>query len=154
LSIPFKLPPMNIPAPLAGTPFVATGTNLRILIAEDDAVTRLSLKRLLEKAGHNVTAAVDGADALRVLEKEQFDLILMDIQMPVMDGVEATRAIRFKDRFEAIRDIPIIAVTAYAMSGDRDKILGAGMNDYISKPVDIEALKTIIAKAMGKVNAV
>jgi len=149
LSIPFKMPPMRVPTPVALTPSSAAGTHLRILITEDDAVTRVSLKRLLEKAGHSVGVAVDGADALRILEQEQFDLILMDIQMPVMDGVEATRAIRFKDRFEAIRDIPIIAVTAYAMSGDRDKILGAGMTDYISKPVDIDALKTIIAKVMG-----
>jgi len=153
-SIPFKMPPMHIPTPVARADFAATGTSLGILLAEDDAVTRLSLKRLLEKAGHNVTVAVDGADALRILEQEHFDLILMDIQMPVMDGVEATRAIRFNDRFEAIREIPIIAVTAYAMSGDRDKILGAGMNDYISKPVDIVELKAIIAKVMGKVNAV
>ena len=148
LTIPFKMPPMHIPTSLAKMPS-SIGNNLRILIVEDDAVTRLSLKRLLEKSGHSVGVAEHGAEALRILEQEQFDLILMDIQMPVMDGVEATREIRFKDRFEAIRDIPIIAVTAYAMSGDRDKILGAGMNDYISKPVDIEALKAVITKVMG-----
>ncbi|WP_169725291.1 response regulator [Fundidesulfovibrio putealis] len=154
LSIPFKMPPMHVPTPVARTPSAAAGTNLRILITEDDAVTRVSLKRLLEKAGHSASVAEHGAEALRILEHEQFDLILMDIQMPVMDGVEATRAIRFKDRFEAIRDIPIIAVTAYAMSGDREKVLGAGMDDYISKPVDIEALKTVIARVMGKVSEI
>ncbi|GFK92790.1 Autoinducer 2 sensor kinase/phosphatase LuxQ [Fundidesulfovibrio magnetotacticus] len=154
LSIPFKMPPLHPPVPLARTPFDSTGVSWRILITEDDAVTRLTLKRLLEKAGHSVSVAEHGADALRILEQEQFDLILMDIQMPVMDGMEATRAIRFNDRFEAIREIPIIAITAYAMTGDREKFLDAGMNDYISKPVDIVELKAIIAKVMGKVNAV
>jgi PAS domain S-box-containing protein len=149
LTIPFKHSPMHVAASRSKEPVVDAGTGLRILFAEDDSVTRLTIKRLLEKAGHTVSVAVDGADALRILEHEQFDLILMDIQMPVMDGVEATRAIRFKDRFEAIRDIPIIAVTAYAMSGDREKFLGDGMNDYISKPVDIEALKAVIARVMG-----
>jgi PAS domain S-box-containing protein len=149
LSIPFKRPPLHAAEPRSKVPVVEAGKGLRILFAEDDSVTRLTIKRLLEKTGHTVSVAVDGEDALRILEQEQFDLILMDIQMPVLDGMAATRAIRFKDRFEAIRDIPIIAVTAYAMSGDREKFLGAGMNDYISKPVDIEALKAVIANVMG-----
>jgi PAS domain S-box-containing protein len=151
LSIPFKLPPLHAAKPVPKAPAIESGAGLRILFAEDDSVTHLTIKRLLEKSGHSVTVAVDGADALRILEQEQFDLILMDIQMPVMDGVEATREIRFKDRFATVRDIPIIAVTAYAMEGDRDKFLGIGMNDYISKPVDIEALKAVIAKVMRKV---
>jgi PAS domain S-box-containing protein len=150
LSIPFKLPQSHLARSRPTPSAIATGPCLRILFAEDDSVTRISIKRLLEKAGHRVRVAVDGADALRILEQEQFDLILMDIQMPVMDGVEATRSIRFQDRFEPIRDIPVIAVTAYAMPGDRDKFIGAGMNGYISKPVDIEALKEVIRKVMGR----
>jgi CheY-like chemotaxis protein len=106
-------------------------------------------KKLLEKAGYDVTLAVDGKDALEVLASHDFDLILMDIQMPEMDGVEATQHIRFKDRFESKRDIPIIAMTAYAMSGDREKFLAAGMNDYISKPVDSKALVELIDKVMA-----
>jgi len=105
-------------------------------------------KKLLEKAGYEVALAVDGRDALEKLASQDFDLILMDIQMPEMDGVEATQHIRFKDRFEAKRDIPIIAMTAYAMSGDREKFLEAGMNDYISKPVDSKALVELIEKVM------
>jgi len=150
LSIPFKMPPLHASKPPPRTYMVDSRAGLHILFAEDDSVTSTSIKRLLEKAGHNVTVAKDGAEALRILEQEQFDLILMDIQMPVMDGVEATREIRFKDRFESIRDIPIIALTAYAMSGDLDKFIGAGMNDYISKPVEIEALKAVIGRVMAK----
>lgn len=150
LTIPFKMPPLHATEPAPKPSALASGLGLRILFAEDDSVTRLSIKRLLEKAGYRVSVAVDGADALRILEQEQFDLILMDIQMPVMDGVETTREIRFKDRFAFVCDIPIIAVTAYAMSGDRDKFIGAGMNDYISKPVDIEALKSVIANVMSR----
>lgn len=121
----------------------------RILFAEDDSVTRMVTKKLLEKAGYDVTLAVDGKDALEVLASHDFDLILMDIQMPEMDGVEATQHIRFKDRFESKRDIPIIAMTAYAMPGDREKFLAAGMNDYISKPVDSKALVELIDKVMA-----
>jgi len=120
----------------------------RILFTEDDSVTRMVTKKLLEKAGYEVALAVDGRDALEKLASQDFDLILMDIQMPEMDGVEATQHIRFKDRFEAKRDIPIIAMTAYAMSGDREKFLEAGMNDYISKPVDSKALVELIEKVM------
>jgi len=119
-----------------------------ILFAEDDSVTRMVTKKLLEKAGYDVTLAVDGKEALEKLDLHDFDLILMDIQMPEMDGVEATQHIRFKDRFEAKRDIPIIAMTAYAMSGNRETFLAAGMNDYISKPVDSKALVEVIERVL------
>jgi PAS domain S-box-containing protein len=152
VSIPLKMPALRTPLPanVSDGESRQSGAGLRILFAEDDAVTRTSIKKLLEKAGHHVTVAVDGFDALKKLEKDVFDLILMDIQMPQMDGLEATQIIRFEYRFEAIRAIPIIAMTAYAMSGDREKFIGAGMNDYISKPVDIEALKEVIARVMSK----
>ena len=153
LSIPFSMPPLHVQKPTGRTYPTTPGANLRILLAEDDSVTRLITKRLLEKAGHTVSVAVDGADALRSLEQNQFDLVLMDIQMPVMDGVEATRAILFQDRFAAIRDIPIIAMTAYAMAGDRGKFIGAGMTDYIAKPVDINALLEVISRVMAKQHA-
>jgi PAS domain S-box-containing protein len=152
VSIPFRLP-SRLLTPSALTPDHCTpleSRTLRILLAEDDSVTRLSIQKLLEKAGHHVSVATDGVQALKALEKNVFDLILMDIQMPEMDGVEATRTIRFKDRFESVRDIPIIALTAYAMVGDKEKFIGAGMNDYISKPVDIATLTKTIDRVMSK----
>jgi len=121
----------------------------RILFTEDDSVTRMVTKKLLEKAGYEVTLAVDGRDALEKLASQDFELILMDIQMPEMDGVEATQHIRFEDRFEPKREIPIIAMTAYALSGDREKFLAAGMNDYISKPVDTKTLVKLIEKVLA-----
>ena len=118
----------------------------RILCAEDDAVTRMVMKIVLEKSGYNVTLAMDGRDALDKLASQKFDLILMDIQMPEMDGIEATRHIRIQDRFGANQHIPVIAVTAYAMAGDKEKFLAAGMDDYISKPVDSNDLLDIVGK--------
>ena len=152
VSLPFKLPASRAAetAEAHDDSSRQDVDGLRMLLAEDDAVTRLSIKKLLEKSGHRVTLALDGADALNKLETDAFDLILMDIQMPMMDGLEATRAIRFQDRFESIRDIPIIAMTAYAMAGDCQKFLSEGMNDYISKPVEIGALRAVIARVMEK----
>lgn len=150
VSFSFKIPSSRkcrAVAPLKST-LKPEGRGLRILFAEDDAVTRFSVKKLLEKSGHKVILAVNGVDALNHLEKEPFDLILMDIQMPEMDGVEATRAIRFQDRFNEVRNIPIIAVTAYTMIGDREIFLGAGMDGYISKPVDIKELRSLINVVM------
>jgi two-component system, sensor histidine kinase and response regulator len=95
--------------------------------------------RLLEKEGHTVVVAADGAQALHTLEKQNFDLVLMDAQMPVMDGFEATAAIR---RLEANTSahIPIIAMTAHAMVGDRQRCLNAGMDGYLAKPVHADEL--------------
>ncbi|GFK93872.1 Sensory/regulatory protein RpfC [Fundidesulfovibrio magnetotacticus] len=134
---------------MASRPAGALSCEKRILFAEDDSVTRLVTKKLLEKAGYDVTLAVDGKDALEKLASKDFDLILMDIQMPEMDGLEATQHIRFKHRFELKRDIPIIAMTAYAMAGDKEKFLAAGMDDYISKPVECKELVGLIEKVMA-----
>lgn len=117
-----------------------------ILLVEDDAVTRVVTKRQLEKKGFTVETANDGYDALLKLETKGYDLILMDIQMPNMDGIEATKKIRFSDNFDSRRNIPIIALTAYAMPGDRETFLAAGMNDYISKPVEINELVQAIER--------
>ena len=87
---------------------------------------------------------------LQRLTEEDFDLILMDVQMPVMDGVEATKTIRRASNFGVKSSIPIVAMTAYAMSGDRDKFLAAGMVDYISKPVDKTALIEVIERVLRK----
>jgi two-component system, sensor histidine kinase and response regulator len=109
-------------------------TPLRVLLAEDNVVNQRVAVRLLEKEGHMVVVAGDGAKALEALETAQFDLILMDVQMPVMDGVEATAAIRERERSNGAH-IPIVAMTAHAMSGDRQRFLSLGMDGYVSKPI-------------------
>jgi two-component system, sensor histidine kinase and response regulator len=107
---------------------------LRILLAEDNAVNQLVALRLLEKYGHAVVVAANGKKALEALGKETYDLVLMDIQMPEMDGWEATRVIRDEER-ESGRHIPILAMTAHAMKGDEEKCIGAGMDGYLTKPI-------------------
>lgn len=122
---------------------------LRILFAEDDAVNLMAGKWLLEKSGYTVGTAVDGQEALTKLSDQEFDLVLMDIQMPGMDGVAATRAIREGRAGQDKASIPIIAMTAYSMLGDREKFLVAGMDDYISKPVSMVELHTVLSKVIG-----
>jgi CheY-like chemotaxis protein len=117
---------------------------MTILLAEDNPVNRLFLRRALITAGHAVFEVENGVQALEVLAKDRFDLILMDIQMPEMDGVEATRLIRSGRHGRA--DIPIIALTAYAMKGDREKFLENGMDGYVTKPVDFGELARTIAE--------
>jgi len=110
------------------------GLRLRILLAEDNAVNQAVAVRLLEKRGHTVTVVGDGRQALEALEKGQFDLVLMDVQMPELDGFEAAAAIRAKEKKSGTH-IPIVAMTAHAMKGDKDRCLEAGMDGYVSKPV-------------------
>jgi PAS domain S-box-containing protein len=122
-------------------------TDARILVAEDNATNRDVILAQLQKLGYQATAVCNGAEAIQALqadalEHKGYDLVLMDCQMPVMDGFEATRHIRESTQ----AGIPIIAVTADAMSGDRDRCLSKGMNDYISKPVDLGALAEVLAK--------
>lgn len=122
------------------------GRNLRILLAEDDVTNMTMLTLMLEKMGCEVTQAGNGLEAVRVLEQKDVDLVLMDIQMPVMDGVEATKRIRSNPRIGRNR-VPIIAVTAFAMSGDREKFLQAGMDDYIAKPLSVKTLAAAMDRA-------
>ncbi len=122
----------------------ALRTGLRILLAEDDRANAFAVKTLLEKSGHEVALAENGRETLQLLEKDSFDLVFMDIQMPVMDGVEATRAIRAAERRDGRPAIPIIALTAYAMNGDREKFLAEGMNGYLGKPVKLDDLRVAI----------
>ncbi len=116
---------------------------LHILLVEDNIINQQLTLKLLEKEGHSAVVANNGKEAIEAFENESFDLILMDIQMPEMDGYEATAVIRERER-ESGRHIPIIAVTAHAMKGYREKCLAAGMNDYISKPVNINKLVSIL----------
>jgi len=148
-----SLPLQSTAQPLAQPP-VATGTKptdagLHLLLAEDDAVSMLSFRRMLEKAGHRVDVAENGRRALTLLAERNYDCILMDIQMPVMDGVEATRAIRTRPDLQEKAGTPIIAMTAYAMAGDREKFLDAGMDGYVGKPVDLEELEKTILQVLG-----
>jgi PAS domain S-box-containing protein len=113
--------------------------SLRLLLTEDNEFNQKVAIGLLEREGHVVTVAGDGRQALELLEKEDFDAVLMDVQMPVMDGLEATTAIRRRET-ETGRRVPIIGLTAYAMKGDRERCLAAGMDGYVAKPIRKEEL--------------
>jgi CheY-like chemotaxis protein len=106
-----------------------------ILIVEDDLVNRKVAHYILKRHGHQVTGVENGEEALKALENTLFDMVLMDVQMPVMDGFKATAAIREKEKKTGAH-IPIVAMTAHAMKGDRERCLKAGMDDYISKPLN------------------
>ncbi len=116
---------------------------LRVLLAEDNPVNQLLASRLLEKRGHRVVVAANGREALAALEKESYDLVLMDIQMPEMDGLEATAAIREKEKGSGIHQ-PVIAMTAHAMKGDRERCLAGGMDGYLSKPIRLQELDELL----------
>jgi CheY-like chemotaxis protein len=109
---------------------------LKILLAEDNAVNQMLAVRLLVKRGHTVTVAQTGKLALKAFLAQPFDLVLMDVQMPEMDGLETTIAIRQREK-ETGKHIPIIAMTAHAMVGDRELCLKAGMDGYVTKPLDV-----------------
>ena len=125
-------------------------STLNILIAEDNPVNQKVAQLMLQRLGHRTDLAANGQEVLRALENQSCDLVLMDIQMPQMDGLEATATIRTAPRFAAKAGIPIVAMTAYAMAGDRERFLAAGMDDYVAKPVSIEELRAAIERAMAK----
>jgi CheY-like chemotaxis protein len=135
-----------VEGPLAEAPATAAAgptRSLRVLLAEDSPVNQRVATALLEKWGHTVTVAANGRQAIAALAGEQFDLILMDVQMPEMDGLEATVAIRQREQNEG-GHIPIVALTAHAMKGDRDRCLAAGMDAYVTKPIRSKELARII----------
>ena len=121
---------------------------LRILLAEDNIVNQKLALKMLEKRGHHVTIVSNGLDALDALEKKRFDLVLMDVQMPKMGGLEATKRLREGEREK--EHIPIIAMTAHAMKGDREMCLSAGMDDYVSKPIKADELFSVIERVAGE----
>jgi PAS domain S-box-containing protein len=125
---------------------------LRVLLAEDNPVNQRLAVRLLEKEGHAVVVAADGQEAQAALERQPFDVVLMDVQMPVMDGLEATAAIRRKESSTGAR-VPILGLTACAMKGDRERCLAAGMDGYVAKPVRkaelLEAIAAVVPTRAG-----
>lgn len=117
---------------------------LNILLVEDQPVTQKLVSLLLEKRGHHVELAGDGQSALERFTQKKFDLVLMDLQMPVMDGIAATQAMRAYEAQSARARTPIVAMTAQTASGDRDMCLAAGMDDYLPKPVVTSALERVL----------
>ncbi|WP_045222790.1 response regulator, partial [Desulfonatronum thioautotrophicum] len=168
----------SIPAEQGSRQSFQSGRSLRILLAEDEQSSSFPAIKLLENAGHTVNLAEDGQQALHLLANHEFDLILMDVQMPVMNGVEATKMIRSQESEVRSQEpdagestsppqvsglspqpsqhpsipasqhsrIPIIALTAYAMTGDREKFLEAGMDDYLAKPARMEDLAGVLER--------
>jgi len=143
---PSAVPPIK-PEPSPARPDQAL--SLRILIAEDNAVNRRVISHMVERLGHQVLLAGNGAEAIALVEQEPMDLILMDCQMPVLDGFDATRAIRAAKNSQG-RRIPIIAITANAFDEDRERCLAAGMNAHISKPLQLSVLEAILVEHAGK----
>ncbi len=113
----------------------------RVLLAEDNAVNRKVASALLGKCGCDVTEAENGRIALKILQQKSFDLVFMDVQMPEMDGFEATRQLRAEGR-----TLPVIAMTAHAMKGDRERCLDAGMDDYVTKPITLDRVREVVLK--------
>jgi CheY-like chemotaxis protein/HPt (histidine-containing phosphotransfer) domain-containing protein len=120
----------------------------RILLAEDNEINRRVASKMLERAGHTVVTASDGREAVAVFERGHFDLVLMDVQMPVMDGIQATAAIRSAEK-DTGRHVPIVALTARAMKGDEEHFLEVGMDGYLPKPITFESLYETIEQLMG-----
>ncbi len=130
-------PSAHPPTPILTSPH----RRLATLVVEDEQINQQILQAILTKLGHRATIAGDGQVALELLKTHHFDIILMDVQMPGLDGIDTTRIIRTSDSYRHVRNIPIIALTAYAMAGDKDKCLQAGMSSYLAKPVDIKVLE-------------
>jgi PAS domain S-box-containing protein len=122
---------------------------LRILLAEDNLINRAVATGVLAKRGHSLVHAANGREAVEIATASSFDLIFMDVQMPVMDGLEATGRIREMEQAKGGQRTPIVAMTAHAMAGDRERCLAAGMDDYISKPLEKEPLLALLARISG-----
>ena len=122
----------------------AGGSPLRVLLAEDNVVNQRVGLRLIEKFGHSVVVVGDGRQAVRAVEEQDFDVVFMDVQMPELDGIEATAAIRERERSTG-KHHTIIAMTAHAMKGDRERCLAAGMDGYLSKPIRVDELSAVLA---------
>ena len=143
--------PAPMPAPLPACGPAPRAGRLRILVAEDNVINQQVAVGLLEKLGHRADVADDGSSAVEMVRRQTYDLVLMDMQMPGLSGLDATRVIRALDH--PVREVPIIAMTANAMSGDRALCLAAGMNDYIAKPIDRVKLAALMAEWQARLAA-
>jgi PAS domain S-box-containing protein len=143
------VPVMQVVPRAQSTKAAGAATSLSILLAEDNAVNQLLMVRLLQKRGHRVVVAGNGKEALAAWERETFDLILMDVQMPELDGLEATQELRRREQQKQTR-VPIVALTAHAMTGDREMCLAAGMDSYLTKPINVKDLDEVLGRFTGR----
>ncbi len=150
-ALPLVRPGLSSPKRGKARPAVVSKTSARpglhVLVAEDDTINALSVRRILEKSGHAVTVAKNGQEAVDLALSELPDVVLMDVGMPILDGVKAAAVIRQKTSQAGLPSIPVIALTAHAMAGDRETFLAAGMDGYLAKPVDREDLLKAIERA-------
>jgi CheY-like chemotaxis protein len=137
------------PAPRSGTAEEASAPAKRVLVVEDNEINRMVARRLLDKLGHECRVAGDGAQALDILAEQPFDLVLMDIQMPGMDGLETVRRLRAGKAGEVNRRTPVAALTAHAGSGDRERAREAGIGGYLPKPLDLNELDSEVRRLTG-----
>jgi CheY-like chemotaxis protein len=126
---------------------------LRVLLVEDHPINQKLAINLIERAGHHVTLAQNGEEGLHVAMQHEFDLVFMDMQMPVMDGLEATRAIRAHALEHSKKRVPIVAMTANAMPSDRQACEDAGMDGFLSKPFKANELRAILSQAQQQLGA-
>jgi PAS domain S-box-containing protein len=150
-TMPVGVAPPGAEAPLPA-PAHPTEARLggRVLLAEDDPINTVMTMDMLESLGYRATIVENGAEALKALAQEDFDCLIMDIQMPEMDGLTATRAIRAAPALGDKARVPIVALTAHALPGDRERFLAAGMDDYLAKPVEYDDLAGVLVRAMRK----
>jgi CheY-like chemotaxis protein len=120
------------------------------LIAEDNPVNQTVAEGMLGLLGFDAHVAANGAEALERIERTRYDVVLMDCMMPGMDGFQATAELRRRERARGVSPIPVVAVTAIAMSGDREQCLAAGMDDYLAKPFQLETLEATLARVLGR----
>ncbi len=137
---------------MAATAPVVKASGLRVLLAEDQPVNQKLMRAVMEQLGHALTIANNGIEAVKAIRENPFDIILMDIQMPELDGVLTTKVIRAAD--EDWNTIPIIAVTAHAMEGHRQAYLAAGMDGFVSKPFRMENLVSEMTRVLNKAEAI
>jgi two-component system, sensor histidine kinase and response regulator len=137
--------PARDAAPAAAAPRAGPARGALILVAEDHDVNRLLIERLLSRRGHRTIAAVTGAEAIALIDREPVELVFMDCQMPEVDGYEATRRIREREQRGNGR-LPIVAMTAHAMAGDRERCIAAGMDDYLAKPLRPDEVDAVLAR--------
>lgn len=160
LSLPFRTcapdsgdkPETSGETPEAGLPMAlgdpAALHGLNLLLVEDDPVNQLATAGLLRKSGARVTIAANGQEGLAAALSDSFDCIIMDVQMPIMDGIEATQRLRSDGRYTARAATPVVAMTAHALEGDREMCLASGMDTYVTKPATLESLAQAIASSI------